>query len=103
MSTFLFSFSAADNHWLDLHKIITGSDYDPFTDNELKNAKILRKLVRENPHIVDAYFYERFQTLLDFFFRQAILKLRTSGSGLNTNYVVPRMFMVVSGLNRILV
>ena len=75
MPTFWFSFSAADNHWLDLHKIITGSDYDPFTDNALHNAKIRRKLVRENPHIVDAYFYERSQTLLDVFFEASNIEV----------------------------
>ena len=60
--------SAADNHWLDLSKLIHGEKPIPTFENAFEKAKWRRKLVRDNPHIVDAYFADRVKELLMTFF-----------------------------------
>ena len=64
--TFWFTFSAADNHWKDLHQL-NGSQPEDGTWTEERKAKHRRKFVRENPHIVDSYFMVRIQSLLKSF------------------------------------
>jgi hypothetical protein len=68
--TFWFTCSAADNHWKDLFRLILGDaeclSYE--NKNEEEKAALRRKLWRQNPHIVDVYFHERLQDLLDSFF-----------------------------------
>ena len=70
MCTFWFTFSAADNHWTDLFRLILGDNESRLYHNKSEDdkAKLRRKLRRENPHIVDAYFQERLDELLDSFF-----------------------------------
>ena len=62
-----FTFSAADNHWLDLNKIIHGNRPCPSFANEYEKAKWRRKLVKDNPHIVDSYFSDRVREFLNVF------------------------------------
>ena len=54
MPTLWFTFSAADNHWLDLHHI----ELHPIdnTLNQKEKATVRRKFIWENPHIVDSIF-----------------------------------------------
>ena len=57
-----FTFSAADNHWPDLFKLLDIETPKDSGEDEEKAAKFRRKVIREYPHIVDAFFYERFET-----------------------------------------
>ena len=75
MCSMWFTLSAADNHWLDLHQLIYGNTTLPRFDTELLSAQWKRKLVRENQHIVDAYFYDRVKMLLATFFGKKGLEL----------------------------
>ena len=70
MRTIWFTLSAADNHWLDLSKLIRGEKPIPTFENEFEKAKWRRKLVRDNPHIVDAYFTNRVKELLMTFLKK---------------------------------
>ena len=72
-----FTFTAADNHWLDLFRLLKldTAEYDALR-HEHEKAKYRRKLVRENPHIVDAFFYKRVEDLLNSFFEGAGLKAK---------------------------
>ena len=55
-ATVFFTFSYADNHWLDLHKLMpSGFDEDP---------KIRYQNVLNNPHLVDWYFSYRLDEFL---------------------------------------
>ena len=72
MPTFWWTFSAADNHWFDLHEI-SGQVYDR---TEKQKAKQRRKFVRDNQHIVDAYFYWRMQKILSTYFGANALDAR---------------------------
>jgi hypothetical protein len=66
MPTMWFTLSCADNHWGDLHRILVGLDsYPEACNTEKKKAEHRRKIVRDNPHIVDAFFHRRIQVLLD--------------------------------------
>ena len=69
MSTFWFTFSAADNYWCDLHKH-SGVNV---TGNELEKARQRRKFVCENNHIVDYYFGLRLKALFKTFFGNGCL------------------------------
>lgn len=51
-----FTFSYADNHWNDLHKLMPGGYSD--------DPKIRYKNVVNNPHIVDFYFSYRLNEFL---------------------------------------
>jgi hypothetical protein len=56
MCTLWFTFSAADNHWKDLFRLILG-DSESFryhNKNEKEKAALRRQLRRQSPHIVDA-------------------------------------------------
>ncbi|MFM8622001.1 MAG: DUF6570 domain-containing protein, partial [Holophagaceae bacterium] len=70
MPTLWFTFSAADNHWKDLHALAefdAGQFADRFVPgaanatSEIEKAKRRRQWVRDNPHIVDLYFHRRFK------------------------------------------
>ena len=63
-----FTLSMADNHWRDLHELLmrdgngNATDFPTFQSVQ-EEASWKRKLVRDNLHIVDAYFYDRVQEL----------------------------------------
>jgi hypothetical protein len=60
MSTVWFTFSAADNHWDDLFRMLyQGQDPPSFDGDEEEAAKWRRKIIKRNPHIVDAFFHQR--------------------------------------------
>ena len=65
----LCTLSMADNHWDDLHSMLNrdkgGNVLNPMPtfDTFKKEAAWKRKCVRENPHLVDAYFYDKVQIL----------------------------------------
>ena len=70
MPTLWFSFSAAENFWTDMHRFLDPSydeRDDEFTSLEEK-FQFYRKRIRENPHLVELFFFERFKTLIKHFF-----------------------------------
>ena len=52
MCSLWFTLTAADNHWNDLHRLLRNGRDEP-QGNEVEKAKVRRRLVRQNPHIVD--------------------------------------------------
>ena len=70
MPTLWFTFSAADNHWTDLHEISSSANDNTEENslNEKEKAKRRRKYIRENQHIVDSYFFYRIKRFLEIFF-----------------------------------
>ena len=75
LPTIWFTFSAADNHWRDLSELIYGHKELPNFANEMEYAKWRRKLIRENQHVVDGYFYKRIKLMLDIYFGERGLKI----------------------------
>ena len=75
-----YTLSMADNHWHDLHDILT-RDKDgrsvPFPNfsSIQEEAKWKRKLARQYPHIVDAYFLDRVEKLFATVFGKNGIKL----------------------------
>jgi PIF1-like helicase/Helitron helicase-like domain at N-terminus len=68
VSTIWYSWSAADNHWQDLHKALDPvHESRPFS-NETDKAKFRRKMARNNPLLVNEYFFRRLEMLLESFF-----------------------------------
>ena len=60
-----YTFTAADNFWADLHKLISPSATSQYEDmTEIKQLRIRKRMIARNPHIVDEYFTARFN---DFF------------------------------------
>ena len=70
MCTTWFTLSAADNHWLDLNKIIYGDREIPVFATEAEKSAWRRNLVRNNPHIVDACFSDRVHDFIKTFLAQ---------------------------------
>ena len=66
MCSLWFSFSMADNYWHELYRILNHVARD--FANEMEEAKFRRKLVRDNPHIVDYFFNLRLKAMLETFF-----------------------------------
>ena len=64
-STLFFTFSAADNHWKKLMALLDVP--------ENADRKVRRQAVRENSHIVDAFFCKRFEIFLSHLLRKALL------------------------------
>ena len=63
MCSMWFTLTAADNHWNELHRILRNGQPEP-GGNEEEKARRRRKLVRENPHIVDEFFELKAQELV---------------------------------------
>ena len=61
-STLWFTFSDADNLWLDLHAPgpMLGVHF-----NQKEKVKLRAKWVRQNPHVVDAYFFHRVKFMVE--------------------------------------
>ena len=76
MCTTWFTLSAADNHWNDLSRIACGDSPIPNFSTEKDKAKWQRKLVRNNPHLVDACFCDRAKYFLNTFFSKKGLELK---------------------------
>ena len=68
MCTFWFTCSASDNHCLYFHSLIYGSIDLPSHSSEALDAHWRRKIRTQNPHIVDAFFHERMEIMLDILF-----------------------------------
>jgi hypothetical protein len=64
-ATLWFTFSAADNHWADLHRHLPGSSAaaDPNTRYSA---------VREHPHLVNDYFCQRLDHFVHYFFEELL-------------------------------
>ena len=67
-ATVFFTFSYADNHWPDLHRLMPRyysktSDSDPVLNNDFKYQDVLN-----NPHLVDWYFSFRLNKFLEIVF-----------------------------------
>jgi TolA-binding protein len=73
MCTLWFTFSAADNYWEDLHQA-NRKDLSNLSITE--KAKEKRKFVRDNPHIVDMFFYRRLQMMIKHFFGKGCLRAK---------------------------
>ncbi|KAK3923470.1 Ornithine aminotransferase [Frankliniella fusca] len=58
LPTIFLTLSCADGHWNDLYKLMTNVDISTLTEKDR------RKLVQENPHIVDSFFDERVQSFI---------------------------------------
>ncbi|RNA24394.1 ATP-dependent DNA helicase PIF1 [Brachionus plicatilis] len=59
-ATIFFTFSYADNHWIDLHRLLPGGYSD--------DPKVRYKNVLRNPHLVDWYFSVRLNEFLQIVF-----------------------------------
>ena len=70
MCTIWFTLSAADNHWLDLSRLFGGDSF-PVNGTEHVKEKWRRKSVRENQHIVDAFFNSRVEAFVEAFLKSS--------------------------------
>ena len=68
MSSIWFSLSMADNHWADLHRALDPGREARVFASEKEAAKFRRNMARNNPHLVDAFFFERVKVMLKTFF-----------------------------------
>ncbi len=69
--TIFFTFSYADNHWNDLHRLMPSQFQNTDTDNQLtQNIKVNNVL--KNPHLVDWYFSWRLNEFLKSFLDEAL-------------------------------
>jgi hypothetical protein len=69
MSSIWFSVSMADNHWQDLARALDPPGDEPRVfESEADAAKFRRKMVRDSPHLVDAFFMHRVKAMLKTFF-----------------------------------
>ena len=93
MCTTWFTFSAADNHQLDVNKLIFGDREILEFANEYEKAKWRRKLVRNNQHIVDSYFYDRIKNVIDFFLEKKDQNI--VGFGLELNIKKEELHMLM--------
>lgn len=59
LPTLFFTLSSADFHWPDLYKVLA-----PNTDPNLISNGMRRKLIQENPAIVDSFFSTRVETYM---------------------------------------
>lgn len=79
-----FTLSMADNHWQDLHQLILRdrkgrpTEFPTFSSFR-EEASWKRKLVRMNPHLVDAYFHDRVHELFN--------RLFPRGSGMKVSWL----------------
>jgi ATP-dependent DNA helicase PIF1 len=66
-----FTFSAADLHWPELHKLMGNNDNNEDEDeNEADSAKRRQQNIIDNPHIATWFFTKRFET----FFKDVLVK-----------------------------
>ena len=74
MPTMWFTFSIADNHWTDLHELLHRDmkgqpvPFPDFGGDACAEASWKRKVVRKNPHLVDAYFQIHLRNVLKIMF-----------------------------------
>ena len=68
MCSFWFSLSMADNHWDDLHRALDPKGSERGFVDEAERAKWKRKMARENPHLVDDFFFRRLKIMFETFF-----------------------------------
>jgi hypothetical protein len=69
MSSIWFSVSMADNHWQDLARALDPPGEEPRVfASEADAARFRRKMVRDSPHLVDAFFMHRVEAMLKTFF-----------------------------------
>ena len=66
-ATVFFTFSYADNHWQDLHRLMPRNYNQDINSIESTNP-IKYKDVINNPHLVDWYFGERLNSFLEIVF-----------------------------------
>ena len=66
MPTLWFTFSAANNHWLDFHHI----EFHLIDNTLSKKHKATgwRNFIMENPHIFNSNFYDRVKILMNIWF-----------------------------------
>ncbi len=69
--TFWMTYTAGDNYWIDLHSMAVQDGHyneDEIGMTEKEKAAIRRKWVRDNPHIVDHYFFMRAKEYFNSFY-----------------------------------
>ena len=54
------TYSYADTHWDDLHQILTN-----VTGKDLSSSEAKQQAIKDNPHICNAFFVEKFKIYLD--------------------------------------
>ena len=67
--TMWYTLSAADNHWVDLHKLLYGrNSYLPDLTDAKAVIKWKNKMCQKFPHIVDTFFCKRADILMNTIF-----------------------------------
>ena len=74
--TIWYTLSAADNHWIDLHKLLYGNKPLPEILNPVENVRWKRSMTCRFPHIVDTFFCKQVQNLFDTIFADAGLSCK---------------------------
>src|ERR1051325_131600 len=59
-----FTFSAADLHWPDLHKLMPHGKNPAEAESEQESSKLRRQDLIDNPHIAAWFFEKRFKLFL---------------------------------------
>ena len=70
-ATIFFTFSYADNHWIDLHRLMPRY-FDNMTQDPIVKDNYKYQDVVANPHLVDWYFSHRLESFLETFFDKII-------------------------------
>ena len=66
LCTMWFTLSTADNHWVDLHRLLYGKmALLPYLNDTVKNIRWKNKICQKFPHIVDTYFCKRADLIMD--------------------------------------
>ena len=69
LPTSWFTFSAAENHWVDLHKLLYGKgSYLPNLNEPIANVRWKNKMCLKFPHLVDTFFCKRVDILMETIF-----------------------------------
>ena len=67
--TMWFTLSAADNHWVDLHRLLYGrGSCIPNLNDPIKNVRWKNRMCQKFPHIVDTYFCKRLDFIMETIF-----------------------------------
>ena len=69
LCTMWFTQSGANNHWLDLHRLLYGKgSYLPDINDPVKNVQWKSKMCQKFLHIVDTYFCKRVDLIMETIF-----------------------------------
>ena len=71
-----YTLSAADNHWIDLHKLLYGNKPLPDISGPVKNVQWKRSMACRFSHIVDTFFCKQVENLFNTIFSEAGLSCK---------------------------